>query len=207
MHLLEIILFASIAAFFLLRLYSVLGKRTGHSPRPEAASPDAPTAPSEPAPHIRPAFTGPAAAGMEDIRRRDAAFDPNGFVEGARKAYEMIIAAYADGDREALGGLLTSEVHMRYAASIDAREEAGHRQVSDLIRVARAEIEHAAMDGDVAKVSVLFESDLASGLTDADGATIDGDPTRINRVREVWTFQRDVTASNPNWLLGRVKPA
>lgn len=205
MHILEIILFASIAAFFLLRLYSVLGKRTGHEPRPEPAPVRAPAEADAGAAAVRPAFTGPAAAGMEAIRRRDGVFDPEQFAAGARAAYEAIVAAFADGDRETLSRLLTEKVNQRYAAALDARESQNQRQVTDIVRIARADIEAAEMAGDDAKVTVRFEAELATAVTDADGAVVDGDLSQIKHVTELWTFTRDVSASDPNWRLAGVR--
>lgn len=204
MDVLLIILFASVAAFFGVRLYTLLGRREGHegpppglASEPELAAPatalDAPTV-----------FTGPAAAGMEDIRRADGVFEPQSFVTGARKAYEMIVQAFADGDRGTLESLLTPYVYAKWAKAIDDREAAGLRQVSDIVRIMVAEIEAASLTDDRAAVSVRFEAEIAAGQTDADGAVVDGDPAKINKVIEVWTFERDVTSSDPAWSLAKV---
>lgn len=204
--LLEIVLLASIAAFFALRLYSVLGKRTGHEPDP-AAKPAPARRAGEPAPpQLRAAFTGPAAAGMEAIRTADGAFEPAPFVEGASKAYDLVIEAFAAGDKNTLRKLLADNVFTRYETAIDAREAAGRRQMSDLIKIDRAEIEAAELADRVARVTVRFVAELASAVTDADGKVIEGDPSQIRRVEELWTFERDVDAGDPNWTLARVAP-
>ncbi|MCG8441928.1 MAG: Tim44/TimA family putative adaptor protein [Caulobacterales bacterium] len=203
--LIEFILFASVAVFFALRLYMVLGRRTGHQPRPADAS--ANTRESAGAPRLgpRPAFTGPGAAGMEAIRAADGVFEPEAFLTGARGAYETIVAAFADGDRELLKSLLSASVNKKWTEAIDAREAAGRRQVSDLVRIERAEIEDARLDDTRAQVSVRFEADIASGQTDADGVVLEGDPTHIARVAEIWTFERDVESRDPNWVLAKVR--
>lgn len=201
---LEIILFASIAAFFALRLYMMLGRRTGHTPRPAPAGRE--TERDETAPvHLRPAFTGPNAAGMEAIRAADGVFEPHGFLQGARGAYEMVVNAFAEGDRETLRNLLADNVYDRYVRAIEEREAADQRQVSELLKIESVDIDEAAMRGEVASVTVRFTADIASGVTDAEGQIVSGDPGQIRRVEELWTFERDTTSSDPNWLLARVR--
>lgn len=200
----EIILFASIAAFFALRLYMMLGKRTGHEPRPATAPREAEQA-DESRAKLRPAFTGPAAAGMEAIRAADGVFDPQAFLGGARGAYEMIVNAYADGDRDALSNLLAPKVLERYVAAIDAREAAGHKQISDLVKLESAKIEEAGVADGVAHVTVRYVAELATGVTDAEGAVVDGDPSQIHRAEELWTFERRTDAADPNWVLAKVR--
>lgn len=202
----QILIFAAIAGFLLYRLYTVLGRRTGHMPSPQDSAPragsdDVPPAASD---RIRPAFTGPGAAGMEDIRRADGRFDPGQFVEGARGAYEMIVEAFANGDRETLQRYLAEPVYERYETAIDAREEKNQTQTTDIVRLAKAEIEDAELDGKTARVKVHFEADLSTVVRDAEGEIVEGDPSRVRQASETWTFERDVKARDPNWVLTKV---
>ena len=204
----QIIIFAAIAGFFIYRLDSVLGRRTGHEPVPgkEAKEPtlrDANVRNDGP----RPAFTGPGAAGMEAIRRADSSFDPDEFVEGARSAYEMIVQAFAEGDRDTLKRFTAGPVYERYDAAIAEREEKNQSQTTDIVRLAKAEIEDAELDGKTACVSVRFEADLTTIIRDADGEIIEGDPSRIRTAQEIWTFERNTGARDPNWVLARVRRA
>ncbi|MGF1461747.1 MAG: Tim44/TimA family putative adaptor protein [Maricaulaceae bacterium] len=194
-------LFAVSAAGILQGLNPSLGRRPGHDP--EAAPRPAPEARTTPPgrPELRSAFTGPAAAGMEAIRARDGAFEPEPFLEGARAAYEMIVENFAKGDRDALKGLLSEAVFRRYDADIAQREDSGQTRSIDVVRIAKSEIQEAEIDGDNAKVRVLFAVDLTGVTQDAEGRVIEGDPNRITRTEEVWTFERDLTRSDPNWRL------
>ncbi len=204
MDLLLILLFASVAGFFAVRLYSELGKSEGGEA--EAAELAARVRPVESARSDAPTqFTGPAAGGMEAIRRAEGSFHPETFTEGARQAYQMILAAFAEGDRDTLKSLLSPKVYEQYVAAIASREERGLRQVSDLVRLEKAEIEEASLNDGVAKVVVRFEAEIATGLTDADGAVVEGDPSRIGKSVEDWTFERRIEADDPTWFLARVK--
>ncbi len=200
----EIILFASIAAFLGLQLYRHLGKRTGHEPTVSTARRDG--APGDlRSGELRPAFSGPAAAGMEAIRAADGVFEPTEFVSGAKGAYEMIVTAFAEGDRETLNNLLSETVYQRYVSAIDAREAANQKQVSDIMRIDAAEVETAELDDRMAKVTVRFTVDLASATLDAEENVVEGDPNQIHRIEELWTFQRMVDADDPNWRLAKVR--
>ena len=199
----QIVIFAAIAGFFLYRLYTVLGRRTGHEPEPGSIQKpqEAIDAPKE---GPRPAFTGPAAAGMEAIRRVDKSFDPDEFLNGAKGAYEMIVTAFAEGDRDTLKRFTASNVYDRYEKAIAAREVKDQKQVTDIVRIAQAEIESAELVGKTARVKVHFEADLATVVTDKDGQTIEGDASQIVTTTEGWTFERDAGARDPNWVLARV---
>ncbi len=206
MDLLTIILFASVALFFAVRLYTVLGRKTGHEPsaepKPEAAEP---ALVQKNHPHLRAAFTGPAAAGMEAIRAADGVFDPNVFLSGARGAYELIVAAFADGDRDALKGLLTEPLYAKWDKAVSERETAGRKQISDLVGLEGAEIDDAEIVDGAARVTVFFKAELASAVVDEDDQAVEGDSSLIRRVNELWTFERRVDSRDPNWRLAKVR--
>jgi predicted lipid-binding transport protein (Tim44 family) len=212
--LLQIILFGSIALFFAIRLYSALGRRTGHEPNPDEATGRGGPAPAvEPEgesaerPRLRPAFTGPAAAGMEAIRAADGVFEPESFLFGASEAYRRIVLAFAKGDRGALQPLLAPEVMRRYGDAIDAREAAGRTQIAHVAEIRQAEIETAGVSGGVARVEVRFDAEIAKATRNAEGEVVEGDPNQLHRVTEFWTFERRVDAPDPNWLLTKVRSA
>jgi predicted lipid-binding transport protein (Tim44 family) len=196
--LIEILVLAFIAGFVLFRLYTTLGRRTGAErpaePRPAPAQGELPQErPVQPA-LAGLAASGPASEGLMSIVRADPSFDSEHFVSGARGAYELIVNAFAKGDREALRGLLTPRVFESYAAAIKAREEKGDPG-PELVRLKSAEIIDASLQGQVARVTVRFETELAEG---AHG---------IRDAREKWTFERDIRSSDPNWRLARVAAA
>ncbi|MEZ6029232.1 MAG: Tim44/TimA family putative adaptor protein [Hyphomonadaceae bacterium] len=199
----DLIILAAIAVFVISRLYSVLGQKTGSDqPPPARRYREAPmripeadeTTDEEGRTKIRPAFTGPAAAGLEAIASRDATFVPDDFTRGARKAYEMTVAAFADGDRDMLRQLVDDDVFEVYSAAIAEREKAGQEPMR-LVRLRQARIVEASVDDhEMARVMVSFESELS-----------DGD--NLRQAKEIWTFKRSLASQDPNWLLDEVATA
>jgi predicted lipid-binding transport protein (Tim44 family) len=143
-------------------------------------------------------LVAPAAAqggdGVMAIVRADPTFDPEHFVAGARGAYELIVGAFAKGDRAALKTLLTPRVYDSYMTAITTREVRGE-QGPELVRLRSAELVDADLNGSVARVTVKFEAELAHGATG------------VRDAHEKWTFERDIRSSDPNWRLARVSAA
>jgi len=199
----DLIILAAIAVFVISRLYAVLGQKTGAEPparRLREAPVRAPEREDDGAMEatdkrrLRPAFTGPAAAGMEAIAVEDDSFSPEEFTRGARKAYEMIVAAFADGDRDALRQLVDQDVFDAYSDAIAERERAGTEPMR-LVRLRQARIAEDSVDaGNMARVLVSFESDLSDG-------------ENMRPAKEIWTFKRQLKIDNPNWLLDEVTTA
>jgi predicted lipid-binding transport protein (Tim44 family) len=210
---LDILFFAMIAAFVVLRLGSVLGRRTGHERRRQ--SPAEASAPDRVVPLRRPkgepeaeetagvADAGDRAlkAGLTEIRLADPRFDLDHFLEGARAAFEMILGAFARGDKDTLRMLLAPDVYERFAQDIDRRIEAGHSLTVEVVAIRRAEVVEAGMRGRHARIAVRFVSEQITATRDADRHLIDGNPSKIVEVEDLWTFERDVRSSDPNWQL------
>jgi predicted lipid-binding transport protein (Tim44 family) len=215
-HYFDIILFAMVAAFLVLRLRSVLGRRTGqerrHDPvlrraeapgdkigdkvvalgnRNQAAPPPVVTAPPADA----------VAAGLERIRAADPGFDPAQFIEGARAAFEMIVGAFAAGDKGRLRPLLSDDVYTPFAAAIDERAAAGETLETRIVGLKRLDITEAGLTGRLARVTVKFVSDQINLLHAHDGSVVDGDPDHAVEKTDFWSFSRDTHASDPNWVL------
>ena len=194
----EIVVLAFIAGFVLFRLYATLGRRTGAerpvNPRPQPAHGVFGQA-FAPAPPLPQAFAGnPASEGVMAIVRADPSFDIAHFMAGAKGAYEIIVNAFAKGDRDALRNLLTPRVFDAYITAIAAREAKGEAG-PELVRLRSADLAGAELAGDTARVTVKFESELAEG---AHG---------VRDAHERWTFERVVRAADPNWRLARVAAA
>ncbi len=221
------IIFLALAVFIFLRLRSVLGQRTGRErppydpysardARPQGAdkvvalpsrkSPESATRPSE---TVEPterwkgvAAKGSAvAAGLDAIAETDKAFDANHFIAGARAAYEMIVGAFASGDRRALKNLLAREVFEGFDAAIRERESKGETVESRFVSLETAEIIGAEMRGSTAQVTVRFVSQLITATRDKSGNVVEGNPDKVTDVTDVWTFARDLTSRDPNWKL------
>lgn len=199
--LIEFLLLAGIALFIGWRLFVTLGQDNGPPEnRPRGPNPQASTdgmrrdQQSGDVVEMRPNFNGPAAAGLEAIYDVDRSFEPRGFMQGARAAYEMIVAAYARGDRDALKPLLDTDVYEAWDAAIADREANGGEGMQ-LLRIRKAEITDASLGSDgMARVTVHYESELGDGET-------------TQRASELWTFMRQTSKSDPNWLLDDVDMA
>lgn len=203
----QIVIFAVIAAIVLFQLYNVLGKKVGRQPEDDARAKPA-TIPAgaraEPAgrPNVLDAVTAASIAGL---KARDPNFDPVRFLEGARQAHETIVRAYAAGDRETLKPLLTPAVMASFEAGIAAREARAETEVAEFLHPARADLELASAEENRATAKVRFLAELRNTVTSADAAA--APQVEERRVAELWTFERTLGASDPNWVLARTEPA
>jgi predicted lipid-binding transport protein (Tim44 family) len=227
------IIFLALAVFIFLRLRSVLGQRTGSERPPyERAARDmlpgkgdgnvvpigrpAPDAPAAPAP--APVAPGerwanlaapgtPLAQGLDAIALQEPGFDPQHFLSGARGAYEMIVLAFANGDRRALKDLLSQDVYDSFEAAIRQREASEHRTETRFVSIDKAELIGAELRERAAWLTVRFVSQMISVTRDKAGAIIDGNPEKVTDITDVWTFARDVSSRDPNWKLVHTESA
>ncbi|MDN5926773.1 MAG: Tim44/TimA family putative adaptor protein [Hyphomicrobiales bacterium] len=139
--------------------------------------------------------------GLRAIRDADSSFEPKSFIEGAKMAYEMIVLAYADGDRKTLKNLLSREVYDGFVTAIADRETRSEKVQSSFVGIDKADIVSAEMKGTEACVTLRIVSELISATRDKAGEVIDGDPETVAEVRDVWTFSRDARSGDPNWKL------
>jgi predicted lipid-binding transport protein (Tim44 family) len=139
--------------------------------------------------------------GLRSIRDADPSFDPKSFVDGAKMAYEMIVMAYADGDRKTLKNLLSREVYEGFTAAIAEREKRSEKIQSSFVGIDKADIVAAEMKGGEAHITLRIVSELISATRDSAGSVIDGDPETVAEVKDVWTFARDTRSRDPNWKL------
>jgi predicted lipid-binding transport protein (Tim44 family) len=143
----------------------------------------------------------PVAAGLDAIVGDDKSFDAQHFVTGARAAYEMIVTAYAEGDRRSLKNLLSRDVYDGFEAAIRERENKGETAETRFVSIDKSEITGADLRGRTAQVTVRFVSQLVSVTRDRNNAVIEGNPEKVTDVTDVWTFARDLTSRDPNWKL------
>lgn len=208
----EIILLAMVAVFVGLRLFSVLGQRTGHeqepaprnferaSPQPEELKPVAELTP-EPQPVDSQVIAHGAEAGISRIAHADRNFDIDQFAEGARAAYGMILEAFWKGDKQELSYLVGDEVGIAFKQAIDARAEEGHELDNRLVAIEQAEIVDAELDGKIARITVRFDADIATVTRDKDGEVVAGSLSDAVPTHDIWTFERNLGDDDPNWLL------
>lgn len=145
--------------------------------------------------------TGALRKGLGAIMQADQNFDPGEFLEGAKSAYEMIVMAFAEGDKRALRQLLSEDVFEGFVSAISEREERGDEVETRFVGIDRADIIEAELKNKAAQVTVKFVSQLITATRDKDGKVIDGDPAKVREVTDIWTFARDVTSRDPNWKL------
>jgi predicted lipid-binding transport protein (Tim44 family) len=222
------IIFLALAVFIFLRLRSVLGQRTGRERPPYdpySSAPDPvrnaandkviplPPRTSEPpkaAAEVKETgdrYAGIAppgsavARGLDAITAAEKGFDAKHFVTGARAAYEMIVTAYAEGDRRALRDLLAREVFDGFDQVIRERESRGETAETRFVSIDVSQITAAELRGKTAQITLRFVSQLVSSTRDRNGNVIDGSADRVTSVTDVWTFARDVTSRDPNWKL------
>lgn len=143
----------------------------------------------------------PLEAGVARIRAVDPSFTPEGFVAGARAAFEMIVGAYAAGDLGTLKPLLSPEVFERFKGAVEQRRRAGEKLETTLVGIRSAEILEADLADKLASVAVKFVSEQVNVTRDASGKVVDGDPAKVATVTDIWTFQRNVRVRDPNWVL------
>jgi predicted lipid-binding transport protein (Tim44 family) len=152
-----------------------------------------------------PAADPAVTAGLLDIAKLDPALDPEPFIAGAGRAYEMIVSAFAEGNRKMLKDLLSKDVYDGFTAAIAEREARGETVDQQFVGIKKAEIVEAELKNGVASVTVRFVSELISATRDKAGEVIAGDAQKIKDVTDIWTFSRDVSTakarSNPNWRL------
>jgi predicted lipid-binding transport protein (Tim44 family) len=216
----------ALAVAIFLRLRSVLGRRTGNERPPYdpyaarsgrrgsdnvVALPRSTTTPPAPAGGVpaeveerlaKHAKKGtPLYDSLARIVAADPAFDPTRFLSGAQVAYEMIVTAFAAGDRNTLRPLLSPEVLEGFEAAITEREKAGHAMTTTLIGIDKIVITDASLKGDAARVTVRINSQMITATTDKGGGLVDGDPNKVADVVDVWTFERRTSAPDPNWTL------
>lgn len=223
------LLFLILAVVIFLRLRNVLGRRTGSErpPYDPYAAPDAKTNGAKPggndkvvplpnsaqaggvdalpAPEQRLKGFAPKnsalAKGLLAIMDADPSFDPAQFLNGAKTAYEMIVMAFAGGNRRTLRQLLEKEVYDGFVGAIDEREQRGEKVDSSFVGIERADIIEAEVKRKTALVTVKFVSELITSTRDKDGKVIDGDPKKVREVTDIWTFARETTSRDPNWKL------
>lgn len=217
------LIFLVIAIVIFWRLRSVLGTRTGNEKppfdpfagrKPEIEAPPAGdnvvTLPREGRPDPREAVMAridelypdsAVGSGLKAVAGADRNFDPDSFLTGARAAYEMIVTAFAAGDRDTLKALLSREVFDGFSGVIADREKRGESIEFTFVGIDKADIVEAGLAGGTAEVTVRFASQLISVTRAKDGSVIDGDPQKVAEVKDVWTFAREARSADPNWKL------
>jgi predicted lipid-binding transport protein (Tim44 family) len=214
----DVILLALLAGFIAFRLYTVLGRRTGHerspddqlrlpdgarpNPKVPAAKDNVVSLPERAAPAGAAATNAtPLSRALLDIKLHDRSFDTEHFLSGARAAYEMIVTAFARGERDALRPLLSDELFDAFDKAIKSREAKKERVDFTFLSLKSARLTGAEMKGSTAEVTATFESEIMLAGYDPSGTLIEGDPKTPHSVTEVWTFARETRSSDPNWSL------
>jgi predicted lipid-binding transport protein (Tim44 family) len=218
------IIFLVIAVVIFMRLGSVLGRRTGNEPSSYDARVKAPPAgarndnvialphrerggpsPAETAdlePLARHAAPGtPLHESLVALAKSEPGFDADHFLTGAKAAYEMIVTAFAEGDRATLKNLLVGDVYDGFVSAIAEREQRQQKAELTFVGIEEAKISAAELEGRTMRISVRFVSELISCTRGKNGEVVEGDPVEVQTIRDVWTFARDAGSRDPNWKL------
>lgn len=212
----DIIILAAVAAFIILRYRSMLGDKTGRDPsdiaksaaprtedveriiqlpqKAEALKPAVPTVTFD-------AYSVDVRDALRDMHKIDADFTADGFIEGAKSAFEMIIEAYREGDHATLKMLLDAPLYERFAGALKEQEAKGEKAESTLLAITKADIIAAELKGSKATITVQFTSDQVQLTKDKNGAIIDGDASEEFEIDDTWRFARDLKSSDPNWVI------
>ena len=207
-----IVILALVALFIGLRLYSVLGERTGHEQQPilKPADPDARVEPRQAPPSVVPqasqdasdmAFLPMAGPGIRAILAADPSFDVSRFLEGAKAAYQVILEAFWKSDLATLRPHVDEHVYETFSTAIEQRKKEGLTLENRLVTIDQAVISEANIDRNVAVVTVRFEADIAAVTRNAEGEVVAGSLSDAVQTRDLWTFRRDIQSHDPNWLL------
>ena len=207
-----IVILALVAIFIGLRLYSVLGERTGHEQQPilKPAESDARVGPqvSQPAPQTSApadagdmAFVPTAGPGVRAVLAADPTFDVAKFLEGAKAAYRLILESFWKGDLDSVRTHVDDHVYETFAAAVEQRKTDGLTLDNRLVRIEQAVIAEASAERGVATLSVRFEADIAAVTRNATSEVVAGSLSDAVQTRDRWTFRRDVNSPNPNWVL------
>ena len=217
---LDIIFFAMVAAFILLRLRSVLGRRTGHQRPPanplarrqaeEAADnvvqlADREAGAESPTDDFADVEDSVLAAGLAQVLAADPNFTRPIFLEGARSAFEIVVEAFAAGDTDRLRGRLDDDVYRSFARAIQDRENAGQFLETTLVSIDEADIIEAGMNGRTAFLTIRFVTQQINITRDAEAIVIDGDASHVIAITDLWTFERDTRSRDPNWKLAATR--
>ena len=206
---LDIVLFAVIAGFLILRLRSVLGRRTGNERRRDPFVPPKPDSAPENVvslPRGRPSVgpppaSAPVAGPAARLKAADPRFDETAFLAGARGAFEIIVNAFAKGDTAALQPLLSDAVYASFAEAIRNRLAQHETLETNLLAIKAIELADGEIENDTALVTVKFVSDQTNVTRAADGSVVDGNPERVVEKTDLWTFSRALRSRDPNWTL------
>ena len=222
------LIFLVLAVIIILKLRSVLGRKSGDDEARARAAAEARDKvvmmPRRQGPASEPAAEGPAATptavadaehkirtfagantqladGLLAVRRAEQGFEPELFLRGAKQAYEMIVTAFAEGNRKTLRNLLSREVYDGFVVVITERESRGEQIDQSFVGINKADMVEVEVKKDTAQISVRFVSELITATRDKAGVVLAGDPKKIKEIIDVWTFARDISSRDPNWKL------
>ena len=146
-------------------------------------------------------------AGLDAVAAADPSFAVKPFIEGAKSAYEMIVTAFAGGNREVLQNLLSPSVFEGFTAALAEREKRGEKITTTFVSIGKVAIEEAALRGKAAEIKLHFTSEMITATRDKAGTVIDGSPDKVEQIDDIWTFVRDTGSRDPNWKLAATETA
>jgi len=208
----DIIFFAAIAAFIGFRLYNVLGHKnfepgkinstpvTNNGPEKTLDANYTIIKPEDDS-VLNEKFGKTMADNIREIRKYDPSFKAESFIDGAKKAFEIIVKAFSSGNKDALKPLLSKDVFQNFANEIDKRAAQEKAEETTLVAIISSNIKNIALNKKYVKIAIQIVSEQINVIRDKQGKIVDGNPSKVDRVEELWTFGRDLSSTNPNWEL------
>jgi predicted lipid-binding transport protein (Tim44 family) len=205
----DIIIFAMLAIYLVFQLRRVLGRKTGMEKPPTNEF----TEEKEPAPQHENIISlngknqeqAVSSSGIMKLRQLDTNFNEKEFISGSRAAFSWIVSAFADGDTMKLEPLLGPKLFKNFEQAIQERAAAGEKLETKIVSIKSVQIDDVSVAGNTANVTVEFISDQIKVVRDSEENIVDGNPDTIENLKDLWTFNRDVTSPNPNWILTRTE--
>tara|TARA_Y100000588_G_scaffold394295_1_gene514011 strand:+ start:5410 stop:6081 length:672 start_codon:yes stop_codon:yes gene_type:complete len=206
----DIIVFAMLAGYLVFQLRRTLGRKTGHQKpqgnnptKPKTSNPDNDNVVSLPDTTSQPADAASEVDGLTKLKQSDPTFNDQEFIAGSKEAFSWIVSAYSSGDTAKLEGLLGDSLFSRFEQAIRQRKQANLSLETNIVSIKSAQINDVQINGAAANITVEFVSDQIKVVRDAEGNEVEGNPDVIETLTDLWTFNREIKSSNPNWLLVR----
>ncbi len=207
----DIILFAIFVIFIGYKLYSVLGQTDYNPENPgnkvlnfpdgQGGVAEVVLQPADDYEELKQKFGAVLAKKIKEIRKYDPDFSCKSFVGGAKQAFEIILESFSKGDKQALKPLLSNEVYQGFASEIDRKNKSGKIEETTLISILKSNIKDIVLSRKIARIAVEIVSEQVNVVRNKDGKIVEGDPSAVDQVSEIWTFSRNLTSANPNWQL------
>ena len=138
---------------------------------------------------------------MSKIKEIDPSFNEEDFLTGAKEAFKMIVGAFNRGSLDEVKNYISHDIWQSFDNVVSERKAKGVTSFFELIAFTKAAVKDIKLTGNIASVTVDFESEQESYTTDAEGKVLSGSSNQVVKIADIWTFTRDLKSKDPNWVL------